>query len=306
MIYTVTLNPAIDREYSVAKVAFNSVLRAGSTRNDPGGKGFNVSRMLAVLDQPSTALAFAGGSAGRWLEGQLNDLGIATDFIWVDGETRINTTVVSGEDDDYLKVNEAGPKISSDSVSTLLSKIESLAQPGDWWVLAGSLPPGVPSDFYAQMTKRLKQLGASVFLDTSGEPLSAGLHAKPHWIKPNEHEAAELTGLTDPGQAAEWFDKLGIKNVAISLGSKGVFFVDEDDSHRLLSPKIVEQNPIGAGDAFVGGTVYGLVNSETSIDAIRWGIACGAMAASRPGTDFGTKKEVKELRSKVALEKTEA
>lgn len=301
MIYTVTLNPAIDREYSVPELSFNDVLRASATRNDPGGKGFNVSRMLAVLGSPNTALAFAAGKSGEWLEWNLNDSGVATDFIWVGGETRTNTTVVSSSGENHLKVNEAGPQISEQAQSNMLNHIESLAQAGDWWVLAGSLPPGVPENFYGIIIDLLKKKDARVFLDTSGSALSTALHHFPDWIKPNQHEAEEISGFADPVEAANWFKGLWIKNTAITLGSAGVFLSADDKQWQIQSPKIVEANPIGAGDAFVGGTVYGLFQGLSALNSVRWGIACGAMAASLPGTGFGSREEIEKLLESVVF-----
>lgn len=300
MIYTLTLNPAIDREYSVPNLSFNDVLRAISTRNDPGGKGFNVSRMLAILGAPNTALAFAAGKSGEWLEWNLNDSGVATDFIWIDGETRTNTTVVTSSGDNYLKVNEAGPQISENSQAELLDHIQSLSQAGDWWVLAGSLPPSVPEDFYGKIIDLLKKKDAHVFLDTSGAALKSALHHVPDWIKPNQHEAEEISGFSDPIKAADWFKDLWIKNSAITLGSEGVFLSTNENMWQIQSPKIVEANPIGAGDAFVGGTVYGLVEGLPPLESVKWGVACGAMAASLPGTGFGSRAEVEKLLSQVS------
>ena len=301
MIYTVTLNPAIDREYTVPTLKFDDVLRASSTRNDPGGKGFNVSRMLAVLGTTSTALAFAAGKSGEWLESELNRLGIATDFVGINGETRTNTTVVSRDAEHHLKVNEAGPEVSVKAQAELLSRVEQLTKPGDWWVLAGSLPPGVSENFYGKIIDLLKVREAHVFLDTSGKALSAALHHHPDWIKPNIREAEEITGFADPIKAAEWFQSIWIKNAAITLGKDGVFLLDGEDEWQVQSPQIDEVNPIGAGDAFVGGTVYGLANQLSSLDAARWGVACGAMAASLPGTDFGTRNEIEKMLSRVLV-----
>ncbi|MEM9777817.1 MAG: 1-phosphofructokinase family hexose kinase [Chloroflexota bacterium] len=293
MIYTLTLNPAIDREYRVSEITFDSVLRATETRSDPGGKGFNVSRMVAQLGAPTTAVAFAAGKAGEWLEEQLQGLGIATNFVWVEGETRTNTTVVA--DHQHIKVNEAGPEICDRSIAELLQTVRSQVKPGDWWVLAGSLPPGVPSNFYAQLVGLIQSAGGMVFLDTSGEPLRQALNSQPNWIKPNEKEAADVSGTETPADALAWFVKQGLDNVVISLGKEGSMFLQGDRAIGLKPPKILEQNPIGAGDAFVGGMVYGLVNNEARGDAIRLGLVCGSLAASKPGTDFGTKEEIETL-----------
>ncbi|MBC8333458.1 MAG: 1-phosphofructokinase, partial [Anaerolineae bacterium] len=173
-IYTLTLNPAIDRELTVPAIEFGSVLRASAWQVDFGGKGFNVSRMLKSLGTVSTALGFAGGKSGELLKDGLEALGIGTDFVWVDGETRTNVSIVTEAHDRYVKVNEPGPTISTSEQQALIEKVHQLSQPDDWWVLAGSLPPGIASDFYAHLIEIIQNTGARALLDTSGEALSQG------------------------------------------------------------------------------------------------------------------------------------
>src|SRR5215213_4864767 len=149
MIYTVTLNPALDRELTVPALLFDDVLRATATRVDCGGKGFNVVRMLAALRAESVALGFAGGHTGAILQEQLAVQGIATDFVWIAGETRTNVSIVTADYERQIKVNEPGPNISADEQAALRARVRERARSGDWWVLAGSLPPGVTPTFYA-------------------------------------------------------------------------------------------------------------------------------------------------------------
>ncbi len=144
MIYTLTLNPALDRELTVPALALDTVLRASESRVDCGGKGFNVSRMLASLGAQSVALGFAGGHTGAMLRDGLAALGIATDFVWITGETRTNVSIIVGDEGHHIKVNEAGPTVSADELAALAQRVRELARAGDWWVLAGSLPPGCP------------------------------------------------------------------------------------------------------------------------------------------------------------------
>ena len=167
MICTVTLNPAVDRELTVDTIVFDTVLRASEWQVDCGGKGFNVARMLKSLGTPSIALGFAAGKSGEMLQGILEGLGIETDFVWVAGETRTNVSIVSADNENYVKVNEPGPTISESDLTTLADKIRDRVQAGDWWVLAGSLPPGVPADYYSELIDIIQSAGARVFLDTS-------------------------------------------------------------------------------------------------------------------------------------------
>src|SRR5512133_1604303 len=138
MIYTLTLNPAVDRELTVPAMEYDAVLRASKCQVDFGGKGFNVSRLLKGLDVPSTAVGFLGGKAGETLQAGLQSLGIGTDFVWVPEETRTNISIVTPGGGHYIKVNEQGPTVDTAKQLELLEKIEGLASSGDWWVLAGS------------------------------------------------------------------------------------------------------------------------------------------------------------------------
>lgn len=310
MIYTVTLNPAVDRELTVPQISFDTVLRATAWQVDYGGKGFNVSRMLRSLGADSVALGFAGGRSGELLRDGLQALEIATDFVWVDGETRTNVSIVSAAHDHYVKANEPGPTIAAAEQQALVAKVRGLARPGDWWVLAGSLPPGVPADIYQQLIDDIQAQGARVILDTSGAALRLACAARPFLAKPNDVEAGQLTGLPvdDTGQiaaAAQAMRADGVRNVVVSLGKAGALLATGAGSWIAASPKIQEQNPIGAGDSMVGGLVWGLSQGLDLPQALRWGIACGAATASLSGTAVGSRDLVEALVRQVALQKLE-
>ena len=307
MLYTVTLNPAVDRELTVPAIEFDSVLRATACQVDFGGKGFNVSRVLRSLGAASVALGFAGGKSGELLRDGLHSLGIETDFVWIDGETRTNVSIVSHEQKRYVKANEPGPTISASEQAALLQKIQGLAKEGDWWVLAGSLPPGVPDSIYAEITGIVQANGARVLLDTSGDALQDGCQAGPYLVKPNAYEAHKLTGLpvdTLPQiiAAAGAIQEMGATCVVISLGKDGAMLYAERKGWIGHSPLIEERNPIGAGDSMVGGLVWGLQASLDLPEALRWGIACGAATASLSGTAVGDRNLVESLLKRVEIE----
>ena len=310
MIYTMTLNPAVDRELTVPEIEFDSVLRAEQWRVDYGGKGFNVSRLLKSLGTTSVALGFAGGRSGELLRDGLHSLGIETDFIWIEGETRTNVSIVSISQNRYVKANEPGPTISPAETAGLLEKVRNLARPGDWWVLAGSLPPGVEATIYADIIAIVQSAGARVILDTSGEALNHGCHAGPYLVKPNAYEAHKLTGmpvisLEQIILAAQAVRKLGTQIVVVSMGKDGAMLVDEDQVWVAKSPKVEELNPIGAGDSMVGGLVWGLNADLEMREALRWGVACGAAAASLSGTGVGSRELVAELHARVSIKPVE-
>jgi 1-phosphofructokinase family hexose kinase len=310
MIYTLTLNPAIDRELTVPALEFDSVLRATESRLDFGGKGFNVSRLLRGLGASSTAVGFLGGRAGELLQDGLQSLGIGTDFVWVPGETRTNVSIVTQSHDHYIKVNERGPLVDAGKQEELLHKIDGLAKRGHWWVLAGSLPPGVPNDIYAQIVAVLNRHEAHAILDTSGEPLRIGCAEKPYLVKPNAEEAQVLTGLAMDAPAAiaaasAEIRRMGPQNVVVSMGKAGALLHTAEGTWLTHTPKIQEKNPIGAGDSMVGGLVWALTQGIGLKEASGWGVASGAATASLPGTEVGTRPLIEELFSQVRFERLE-
>jgi 1-phosphofructokinase family hexose kinase len=289
---------------------FDSVLRASESRVDFGGKGFNVSRLLKSLGAQSTAVGFLGGRAGALLQDGLQSLGIATDFVWVSGETRTNVSVVTQAHDHYLKVNEKGPLIDADKQQELLEKIDALTKPGDWWVLAGSLPPGLTDDFYARVVRALNRHQSRALLDTSGESLRLGCAEKPFLVKPNAEEAHALTGLsleTPPeiAAAAAEICRMGAQNVIISMGKAGALLHTSEGTWLTHTPKIQEKNPIGAGDSMVGGLVWALTQEIGLKEALGWGVASGAATASLPGTEVGSRPLIEDLFTQVRYERLE-
>jgi 1-phosphofructokinase family hexose kinase len=306
MIFTVTLNPAVDRELTVAEIAFDTVLRASDWRVDCGGKGFNVARMLQSLGISSVALGFAGGKSGEMLADKLQSLGIETDFVRVEGETRTNVSIVSAKNGQYVKVNEPGPTITETDLAQLAQKIGERVQAGDWWILAGSLPPGVEPRYYTELITIIQSAGAKVFLDTSDEALRQNCAAKPLLVKPNDEEAHALTGLpvntpAEISAVGKAISAMGPASVIISLGKEGAVLVDDGKAWMAASPKIVAANPIGAGDSMVAGIVWGLSQGDSMQDALCKGIACGAATASQKGTSVGSLAQVNKLLSQVSL-----
>ncbi len=310
MIYTLTLNPAVDRELTVPAVEFDTVLRAVESRVDFGGKGFNVSRLLKGLEAESTAVGFLGGKAGETLQDGLKSLGIGAEFVWVPGETRTNISIVTQAGGHYIKVNEKGPLVDADKQRELLAKIAELAHPGDWWVLAGSLPPGVGNDFYARIVEVLNGRQAMTLLDTTGESLRLGCGQKPYLVKPNAEEAQALTGLPvetslEIAAVAAEIRRMGAQNVIISMGKAGALLQTSEGTWLTHSPRIQEKNPIGAGDSMVGGLVWALTRGLSLREALGWGVASGAATASLSGTEVGSRPLIETLFAQVRFEKME-
>lgn len=308
MIFTVTLNPAIDRELTVPAILFDTVLRASDIRVDAGGKGFNVSRMLMALGEPSVACALAGGHNGRVLNDALQSLGIETDFVQIDAETRVNVSIVEAGNARHLKVNEPGPRVTDAALTALLGNLLKRVKPGDWCVLSGSLPPGLPASAYATLVTALNARGVITCVDTSGDALRDACRAEPYLVKPNLEELRSVTGQPGDsfeaiGMGASEMLKFGARHVVVSMGKNGALFRDDAGWQHARSPRIQESNPIGAGDSMVAGLVWALTQQLSWSEAVRWALACGAATASLPGTRVGSRALVESLLPDVAFER---
>jgi len=303
VIVTVTPNPVLDRSLTVERILFDEVTRASAVQLDWGGKGFNVSRALQALGLESLAMGFVGGTTGQTLERGLHDLSIATDFVTIGGDNRSNVVIREKGSERYVKVNELGPTIQPQEMAAFVERVRDKVQPGDIWVLAGSLPPGLPTDFYARLITIVRERGGRPFLDTSGEPLRSGCAAAPTLVKPNTVEAAEMTGCTISSlgpdrpprrslQAAQHFLHLGIEMVALSLGADGLLLARGEEAVWARPPAVQPPNPTGAGDALLAGVIFGLVQNLPLPEVARWGVASGTASAMGQGISVGTLSEV--------------
>lgn len=258
------------------------------------------------MGMTSCALGFVGGKSGEILHEELQKLEIDTDFVWVEGETRTNISIVTSGHDRYIKVNEPGPEISQSRQDEFMARMKVLVQAGDWWVLAGSLPPCVPSSMYAEMIQVIEAGGAHVILDSSGDALVQGCKAGAYLVKPNGEEAEKITGISiqspqDAVTAAKKIHEIGASVVIISLGKDGAVLSTVQKSWLASAPKIEESNPIGAGDSLVGGVVWALSSGYLVNEALKWGVACGAASASMEGTTVGGRDLVEKLFEQVEV-----
>jgi 1-phosphofructokinase family hexose kinase len=305
-IYTVTLNPGLDRTLTVPELSENRVLRATTTQIDWGGKGFNVTRALHALGRASVAFGLVGGCTGQMLTQGLHELGIATDFVTIPGETRTNTVIQSADGRRHIKVNEPGPTVDAAALAALAARIEATVTPGSLWALCGSLPPGAPPDTYATLIALIRDRGGRVCLDASGAALRAGLAARPDWVKPNAEEAADLTGtpITDldtaTRAAARCLD-LGARNVALSLGADGLLLAAPGQIIHAQPPAVAVQTLVGVGDALLGGLLDALAQGWPLPEVARWAVAAGTAAAMTPGVGVGSLADVTALAAHVTV-----
>lgn len=294
MIYTVTFNPAIDYVVRLdTPLQTGTVNRAAGEDCVLGGKGINVSGILAQLDCPSVALGFVAGETGAWLERGLAAQGLQTDFIHLaSGMTRINVKIKAGQE---TELNGAGPAIPPQAMEALQQKLDAL-RPGDILVLAGSIPSSLPSDTYERVLERLQGHGVRAVVDASGRLLANVLPYEPFLIKPNHHELAEIAGCALHGDeeitaAARELQEQGARNVLVSMAGDGALLLDETGAvHRIGTPKGTVINSVGAGDSMLAGFLAGYLQSGSYQDALRLGTACGSATAFSLG--LASRKEI--------------
>jgi 1-phosphofructokinase len=289
MIYTLTLNPAIDYVVRLPALREGETNRALTAEIRFGGKGINVSHVLGELGMETTALGFTAGFTGDALTEYLTRRGISSAFIHLScGQTRINVKL--GTDSAETEINAPGPVIPPDALEALLDKLEGLTA-RDTLVLAGSIPPSLPRDLYGRIAARSAQRGIRVVVDAEGEALTAALPFRPFLIKPNRAELEGIAGRSlttedDIKAAAEALQTAGAHNVLVSPGSEGALLLDElGGFHRAPAAAVTAVNTVGAGDSMVAGFLAGI---ERGYDyALRLGIAAGGATAATDGIADG-------------------
>lgn len=297
MIYTVTFNPAIDYVVRLdAPLEVGAVNRAAGEDCVLGGKGINVSGVLAQLGCVSTALGFVAGETGAWLERGLAAQGIQTDFVHLEqGMTRINVKIKAQTE---TELNGAGPSIPAQALQQLEQKLDAL-QAGDVLILAGSIPASLAQDTYERLLVRLEGRGVLAVVDATQDLLVNVLRYHPFLIKPNHHELGEIVGktLTTPDEianAAHTLQQKGARNVLVSMAGDGALLLTETgEVHRMGVPKGKVINSVGAGDSMVAGFVAGWLQSSDYKQALRLGTACGSATAFSLG--LATKQQIEQL-----------
>ena len=304
MIFTLTPNPSVDRTVQVEKLRFNEVLRTAKARLEWGGKGFNVSRALRIIGYESTALAWVGGGTGRMLESGLNDLGIQTDFNWVNEETRTNTLAREEGGEWYIRLNEPGPHIPKQAIQALMEKAATYAREGDIWVASGSLPQGVPDDFYAGLIHMLNNAGAQVFFNANEVPLRLGMAAEPFLVRLNEEDAASLAGhpirnSDDAKRAAITFLRMRVPHVCFPINEHTLLLASQKEIIISSAPRVTTHNLTGAGDALMAGLIHGFISHLPLLEVLRWGAATHATWLSYPNDQPVKREAISEMLPRV-------
>lgn len=311
MIITVTMNPAIDKTLEIENLTVGRVHRVKRVIQDAGGKGINVSKCVKALGGETIATGFLGGTAGKMIAGALDDMGIRNSFVRIEGETRTNSKLVDIKNDNMVtEINEPGPEVTAKDLEALVEKLEFYASPSSIFTFSGSVPASVDPEIYGFLTKKLKKLSSTVFVDASGPLLAEAIKAKPFLIKPNIAELAKYFSVPKNTITEEQIIAFatsimeqGVNTVAVSRGSEGAIFVDETSIYKTNGMQIYSFSTVGAGDAMLAALAYGLDHEIPYEDCLRLSIANSAGACTTHGTKPPSRALVDELIKDVSIER---
>ncbi len=303
-IATVTLNPALDRS-----IYFEDVLKPGELNRidraqiSAGGKGINVSRMLKKLDTGSYVYGFVGGKCGKMLTEMLEDEGIRTDFTITSAETRMNVKITekSGRE---TEINERGGPVKQDELCMLTEKVKK--SHAEIFVISGSTPCGLDDYTVKRIAGILKMQGKQVICDVSGQPLKAAVEIRPYLIKPNRSEFCELLGYQIDekdyaNEAVRFYNESGIE-VLLTLGKQGAVYSGRGGNYAIKNPQIKPKGFSGAGDTFLAGYIYSLINEQPLIEALRFAAAASYSKVGLMGTQLPDLSLIESNLNKISVD----
>ncbi len=311
-IVTITINPAIDLFVNVGRIVPERKLRCSAPRRDAGGGGINVARVAHRLGGDVAAIYPTGGAIGKLLHRLVEREGIDSMVTPSHVETRENFTAFETETGEQYRFVLPGSKLHRAEWEAVLEKLTSLPDKPRFVVASGSVPPGVPDDFFARAARCAKQLGASIIIDTSGASLGAALEEGVTLIKPNQNELNEYTGRkleNDADRTAACRDLIArgwAEAVALTLGHDGAMLVTKEQAWRAQPMNIEAVSAVGAGDSFLGGMVSALAAGKEWPEAFRVAMAAGTAAVMTAGTELCSKADVERLMPDVTIEEIAA
>jgi 1-phosphofructokinase family hexose kinase len=310
VIVTLTLNPTIDQTLVLDRFVAGDTLRVKSSRFDPGGKGVNVSRVVNELGGESVAMGFAPGGLGRYIEQTLKAQGVECDFVHTKGEARTNITIVDQSRHIHTILSDPGPQTDARFVGQLLTKLRKRLRANDWLVVAGSIPPPLSPDIYAEIITMARENWVHTVLDADGPALVAGVAARPEMVKGNRRELERLLDrhLGDEEstlEAALTLKEMTIRRAVVTRGREGAVAVCDDGSWRSVAPRVRAVSAVGSGDAFLAGVVLSLSGGATMEAALRLGVAAGTACVLTPGTELCHRREVDILQPRVKVQPIE-
>ena len=299
-IITITLNPSLDKGTSVKAIVPEKKLLCSNPILEPGGGGINVSRALEHLGCNSTAIFMYGGYTGKKLFEMMMATNIECVAFEINEDTRENLIVVDSSENAQYRFGMKGAALSENEWQNPLAYLEN-NEGYDFVVASGSLPQGVPLDFFGRVASIVQRKGAKLIIDTSGEALKQAVKVGVFLIKPNLDELCYLNGVEEIKTedvviaAKNIIQSGGAEIVVVSMGANGAALVTDKESFQIPSPKVKLKSTVGAGDSMVAGLVLGITRNYEMIDLLKLGIACGSAATMNEGTALCKKEDVEKL-----------
>lgn len=305
MILTLTINPAVDRNVMVDRLAFEDRGYILSTSDTQGGRGINASRVVHLFGGKTLAIAAVGGETGKRFKEMTASCSFPMDLVSTEQELRTNLTITDKQGL-TVKLNEVGPRLSQKELDRVTERVEEKLSGATWFMICGSLPPGVPTTYYRDLIEVARKRGVKTLLDTDGDALLHGMEANPSIVSPNQPETERLLNraLITRSQIIEAVGRLhamGAESVVMSLGSRGAVARSGDDTIEALPPRIDAVSPIGAGDALAAALTWAMDQGRPFMDAVRWGVAAGTASAKLPGLTFANLEATREVYNEVEL-----
>jgi 1-phosphofructokinase family hexose kinase len=299
LILTLTINPALDRNVMVDRLAFEDRGYILDTSDSPGGRGINASKVIHAFGAKTLAIAISGGATGKRFESLSGCCSFPMDLVRIRSEMRTNLTIIDKQGL-TVKLNERGPELAKQELDCVAAEVEKHLDAATWLLLCGSLPPGVPPHFYTDLIEAARKRKVKVLLDTDGDALLHGLEGKPTAVCPNQQEAERLlnraliarTHLID---AVQRIHGMGAESVILSLGSRGAIAIRNGEMLEVVPPRIDALCPIGAGDALAAAFAWAMQRKLSFAEAVRWGVAAGTASAKLPGVTFASLEQTREV-----------
>ena len=300
-IITLTMNPVLDKDTSVAGVVPNKKLRCKSPDYYAGGGGINVSRALKKLGKDSLCMYVAGGPSGIHLEQLLTKDSIEQNVVSIQGWTRENLSVIDTNTDLQYRFGVPGLVVTNEEWQKVLEQVEKNLTEGDYLVASGKLPLGIPNDFYVQVSKIVEKKNGRFILDTSGDALLPSMKAKIFLMKPNLAELSLLSGVESisvlelEDLAKQFIEEYSVEVLVVSLGAKGALLATKNELEHIAAPTVHQKSTIGAGDSMVAGMVISLIQGKSYNEMVRYGTACGTAATLQSGIQLCKKEDADQL-----------
>jgi 6-phosphofructokinase 2 len=301
MIVTITMNPAVDKSTSVNKLVPEKKLRCAEMITEAGGGGINVSKAIKELGGESLAVFPSGGMNGQLIENYLKEKKINYKTIPVKHETRENMVVRETDTNAQFRFVMPGAALSEQEAHACIELLQQLQPAPSFIVASGSLPPGLPENFFGQLAAIAKKLNAKYIIDTSGKPLQLAAKEGVYLLKPNLSELCSLVGkqhleLNEVDDAAMEVIREGRCEVmVVSMGPSGALLVTKDSCEHVPTPTVKKQSTVGAGDSMVAGMVWKLSQGRSLRETVHFGVACGTAATMNPGTQLFKKEDADRL-----------